>query len=236
MAVSFLTTFPARRLEFRADAPAMAAPWYTVVGLLLGVVLAIAYWAAAAWLPAAVAAVLVVALWAGLTGGLHLDGLADCGDGLLSTAIPERRLEIMRDPRVGSFGAVALVLLLLLKAVTLGNAHAPMLALLLAPTWARWLLLFAARQPAARPGGMGEALTRALTPTMVMRSAILPVAALLAVGWWEWRAFAGALLAALAAFAVVLLARQRIGGVTGDVFGAVVEVSEVAMLLAFCLA
>ncbi|MBK8046088.1 MAG: adenosylcobinamide-GDP ribazoletransferase [Anaerolineales bacterium] len=114
--------------------------------------------------------------------------------------------------------------------------HAPVLALLLAPTWARWLLLFAAHQPAARPGGMGEALTRALTPGIVVRASILPVAALLTIGWWDWRAFAGALLAALAAFTVVLLARRRIGGVTGDVFGAVVEVSEVSMLLAFCLA
>ena len=92
----------------------------------MGVLLLLAQAAAARLLGPAVAAVLVVALWAVLTGGLHLDGLADCCDGLLVSAPHERRLEIMRDPRVGSFAVIGLVLALLLKtAAVFALAQAP---------------------------------------------------------------------------------------------------------------
>jgi adenosylcobinamide-GDP ribazoletransferase len=198
-------------------------------------VLAGVYWILAALLPMPVCALLIVALWAGLTGALHLDGLSDCGDGLLASVPRERRLEIMRDPRVGSFAVVTLILVLLVKAGATGGAHSPMLALILAPAWARWLLLLAAQAPAARPGGMGEALKHSLTPAIIVRASVVPLSVILVGAWFDWRALAGAGLAALAAWAVVLLAKRRIGGVTGDVFGAVVEIGETVLLVAFCL-
>ena len=116
LALGFLTTLPARPVPYMPGGLGRAAAWFPVVGLLIGVLLLLVQTAAALLLGPAVAAVLVVVLWAVLTGGLHLDGLADCCDGLLVSAPRERRLEIMRDPRVGSFAVTGLVLVLLLKA------------------------------------------------------------------------------------------------------------------------
>jgi adenosylcobinamide-GDP ribazoletransferase len=163
-----------------------------------------------------------------LTGGLHLDGLADCCDGLLATTSRERRLEILRDPRLGSFGTIGLMLALLIK--TLAAAAVPPFALLIAPVWARWLLLWAARQPQARMEGMGASFAAAVTLEVIMIAAALPLLLLLLS---NGHALIGALLALLAMLMLVRLARQRLGGITGDIYGLVVEVSEVIMLLAF---
>jgi adenosylcobinamide-GDP ribazoletransferase len=171
---------------------------------------------------------LIVPAWVALTGGLHLDGLADCCDGLLATTSRERRLEILRDPRVGSFGAIGLILTLLIKALAAGVATP--IALLLAPVWARWLLLWAARQPQARSEGLGATFAAGVTPEGIVIAAFLPVLLLFFGGG---RGLVGAGLAALTTMALVRLARQRLGGVTGDLYGLVVEVCEVAMLLAF---
>ena len=171
LALGFLTTLPVRATPYAPDGLGKAAAWFPLVGLLLGLLLA-ALHAAALWLFGPLpAAVLLVAVWAGLTGGLHLDGLADCCDGLLAPVNRERRLEIMRDPRVGSFGVIGLVLALLAKtAAVYALSSAPPVglwagagawpgllpALLLAPPLARWWILVAARQPAARAGGRGS--------------------------------------------------------------------------------
>jgi adenosylcobinamide-GDP ribazoletransferase len=195
-----------------------------VIGLLLWLVQSIA---GQFFAPTLVGALVVLA-WVVVTGGLHLDGLADCCDGLLATTSIERRLEIMRDPRLGSFGALGLILTLLLKTLAAGTA--PAIALLLAPVWARWLLLFSARQPQARPQGMGAAFAAGVTPEVIVTAAALPV---LLLFFGDGRGLVGALLAVAAMLALVRLAKQRIGGVTGDLYGLVVEVCEVVMLLTF---
>src|SRR5262245_61596780 len=92
-----------------------AALWFPLIGFGLGLVLAGGLLLFRLFFSPALAAALTVAAWAALTGGLHLDGLADCCDGLLATATPERRLEIMRDPRLGAFGVTGLTLFLILK-------------------------------------------------------------------------------------------------------------------------
>ncbi len=111
----------------------------------------------------------------------------------------------------------------------------PVPALLLAPLWARWLILWAARQPPARKDGLGSAFAAALTPRVLVVTALLPFLLTLVAAWFDWRSMLGVALAALATFGVVRLAQARIGGVTGDVFGAVVELSETAMLVAFAV-
>jgi adenosylcobinamide-GDP ribazoletransferase len=207
-----------------------AAPWFPVVGLGIGALLAGAAWAAGWLFPPAVAVVLVVIAWAGLTGALHLDGLADCGDGLLPPVVRERRLEIMRDPRVGAFGVTAVVLVLMLKVGALASLPVQWPALLLAPLWARGLILIAARQPSARPAGMGASLGPVLDNGQIFLTLLLPVVLTGVLGWRQWSLMLAAGAAALAALAVIGLARRRLGGVTGDVYGAVVEVSEAAFL------
>lgn len=233
LALGFLTTIPVRVNEtLQPGDLGRAAAWFPLVGAAIGGVLAGAHWLFVLIFPPAVAAVLLVVLWAGLTGGLHLDGLADCCDGMLASTSRERRLEIMRDPRLGTFGGTGLVLQLLLK-VSLVSALAAdhaVWALLFAPALARWLILLAARQPTARPGGMGADFALGLKGRVFLAAALVPLA-LIALDWPRMLLAAG--LAHLLALGIIALARARLGGVTGDVFGLTVEAGETAALLAF---
>lgn len=235
LALSFLTTLPARQVPYEPDGLGKAAAWFPAAGLLIGLLLAALYLAAGSLLGPALAAVLVVAGWAALTGGLHLDGLADCCDGLLASVDPQRRLEIMRDPRTGSFAVAGLVLALLAKVAAIYSLPAGQLAalpaLVLAPVWARWWILVAARRPAVRAGGLGSTFAAALTPGTLARAAILPVVLAVPAILWDWRTAVALLLAGLACWGVLRLAQVRIGGVTGDVYGAVVELAEIALLV-----
>lgn len=233
LATTFLTTLPAPHFGVPPGGLGRAGRWFPLVGLVIGLLL----WAMqslAAWLfppsllGSSLVGVFVVLAWVVLTGGLHLDGLADCCDGLLATTSQERRLEILRDPRVGSFGVLGVVLTLLIKVSAAGVA--PPIALFIAPIWARWLMLLAARQPQARPEGMGAAFAAELTPGIIGMAAVLPLFLLSFAGG---RGLIGVGLALLAMVALVRLARQRVGGVTGDVYGLVVEVCEVVLLLIF---
>jgi len=231
LALSFLTTLPARQATYEPGRLGKAAVWFPVVGLLVGLLLLGVHTVANWLLGPTLAAVLVVAGWAALTGALHLDGLADCCAGLLASVARERRLEIMRDPRTGSFAVVGLVLALLAKTAAIFSLPAAFPALLLAPVWARWFILVAARQPAARPGGLGDSFATALTPHMLAQAVMLPVLLLGGGLWFDRRSLLGLALAALACLLVLRLARARIGGVTGDVYGAVVELTELAFLI-----
>jgi adenosylcobinamide-GDP ribazoletransferase len=234
LALGFLTTLPARPVPYVSGGLGRAAVWFPVIGLLIGVLLLLVQIAAARLLGPLVAAVLVVAVWAALTGGLHLDGLADCCDGLLVSAPRERRLEIMRDPRVGSFAVTGLVLALLLKAAavfSLGTGFAAASGLVLAPVWARWWILLAARRPAARAEGLGSSFAAALTPRLMAVALMLPLVLLGIAAWFDWRSPVGVMLSGLAFLGVLQLAQARIGGITGDVLGAVVELTEIALLV-----
>jgi adenosylcobinamide-GDP ribazoletransferase len=231
LALGFLTTLPVPPAEYEPGGLGRAAAWFPVVGLLIGVLL-VALHAVAQWLFGPLpGAVLVVAGWAMLTGGLHLDGLADCCDGLLASVDRQRRLEIMRDPRTGSFAVVGLVLALMAKVAAVYVLPAAVPGLLLAPTLARWWILVAALRPLARPGGLGSSFASALTRTMLVKAALVPALLLAASLLVDWRSLLSAALAGLACLGVLRLAQARIGGVTGDVYGAVVELSEIALLL-----
>ncbi len=237
LAWQLLTVIP---LPFSAEdgsQPAgRAALFYPLVGLLLGGVLAAAgevfFWA----LPPGVAATVLLVLWVGLTGMLHLDGFMDSCDGLLPPRSPERRLEIMKDSRVGAFGVVGGVLLLLAKYNGLLSLPAAgrWQVLMVTPMLARWALVWAmARYPLARPQGMGAFFTAGLTGRRVaLASAGALLAAGLLLGWQ------GLLLAGLTWLVTGLLARfalARIGGLTGDVYGATAETVEMSLLIAAAL-
>ncbi|MCC7358937.1 MAG: adenosylcobinamide-GDP ribazoletransferase [Anaerolineales bacterium] len=237
LAFSFLTTLPVPRRWQTAPLPGdlgRAALYFPLVGLVLGALLAAGDWLAGRTFPELLSGALVVALWAALTGGLHLDGLADCGDGLPAAATPERRLEIMRDPRLGTFGGLSLILFVLLKVLAvagLGSAGLGRAApLLIAPLAGRWLLLLMARQPNARPGGLGADFALGLQPRALWA---VGAATLLVALLGGWRGLLGLALAHGEAWLVWQAARARLGGVTGDVLGLTVELSELVVLLAF---
>ncbi len=235
LALGFLTSIPVHAPEPRAGDLGRAAIWFPLVGALIGAALVITQLIMARLFAPLLAGALIVVVWIALTGGLHLDGLADCGDGLLAAASRERRLEIMRDPRLGTFGGMVLIMHLLIKTLAVASAIATFtapLALLLAPALARWLMLFVAQQPGARPGGLGAEFSAGLVKSSWIGAAIIPLM-LMVPG--APRSIVAALAAGLVTFGIIRLARERLGGVTGDVLGLTIEVVEVVVLLAFCL-
>lgn len=238
-AVGLLTVLPVRAPTDESAAPGRAMAFYPLVGALIGGLLAGAAWLlgraglaeAAPLLPAA----LILAAWAGLTGALHLDGWADCCDALFVPVSRERRLEIMKDPRLGGFGAAGLILLLLIKLAALDgvlrNPHT-LPALIAIPVLARWAAVIAAKAyPSARPGGMGDTFRRGLGRRELVIAtglAALAAAPLLWRGPILWAA------AGLALLTMARLAHGRLGGLTGDVYGAIIELAETAALIAAC--
>ena len=235
-ALTFLTVLPGPRYTSESDQPFDAAEWgrsavwYPAVGLIIGIFLTLLAAGATRIFSNSVAPVLVVIGWAWITGGLHLDGLADCCDGMFASVSKERRLEIMRDPRMGAFGGIGLVLILLLKTAAIASTQGK-LAYVNSIDLSFALLLVAKRR-SARPGGMGDAFARGIGPFAFVAGALLLIA-LMFLDSNPFRA-AGALAAALAATVIVILfARSRLGGMTGDVLGLTVEISEVAVLLVY---
>jgi adenosylcobinamide-GDP ribazoletransferase len=226
-ALAFLTPFPGAR---RPSAGALR--WFPVVGAALGLALGGLWWATARLWPLPVAAVIVVVADLGLTGLLHLDGLADTADGLLPPLRRERRLEVMRDPHIGAFGLGAVAVTLLGRwAVFATLRPAP---LLVAGLWCASRTAMATvieRVPYAREGdGLARAFMGARLPTLLALVATAGAAALAA--GWAVPAGPVAVGAALVAFgAVVLLARRRLGGFTGDVLGAAGVVAETVGLI-----
>lgn len=226
-AFSFLTILPLSYAQGRK--PGWSFAWYPLVGLAIGGALALM----AAFSPfnASITALITLLAWVILTGGLHLDGFGDACDGLLATVEPERRLEIMKDPRTGTWAVVGLVLLLLGKWTTLSTVPPPLL--IAPPVVGRWAMVCAAYGfPYARQRGLGayfrEGLGRGQVATasaIALLSVILIVRDLL-----PFLIVAGA-----AALAVTLIGRwatHRLGGgLTGDVYGALCEVTELLCLL-----
>jgi len=234
IAFGLMTTLPVRLPDdWSTGDSGRAAVWYPFVGLVIGALTSLA-WSAAIWIfPPVVAGVITLLIWVIMTGGLHLDGLADCCDGLLASASVERRLEIMKDPHVGAFGVIGLISVLLLKAATLASLTPPFAYdILLATSLARWCILPSGLLPFARPSGMGADFAAGFRRSFIAWGAIIPLAIAVFLG------LRGVLstLAGLGASALVLwLARSRVGGVTGDVFGMVVEVVETIVLIAFLI-
>jgi len=198
----------------------------------LGVLLAAAGQLLFFLFPAGLAAALLVTLWAGLTGLLHLDGLMDSCDGLLPPRDPARRLEIMKDSQVGAFGVVGVVLLLLLKfnalAALPGDERLP--SLMVVPTLARWAMTWAmARYPLARREGAGVFFSADLGWTQVIVASVVAAAVALPLMGWLGLLLWG--VAWLVTTLIAGLAMARIAGLTGDVYGAICEVAETILIV-----
>ena len=232
-ALSFLTTVPSPTHDTpQINDLGKSAPWFPLIGVLLGISIALIQAGLAKILPLPVSAVLSTGAWVLLTGGLHLDGLADSFDGLFNASSPGRRLEIMKDPRLGTFGGLGLILMVVLKISLLAALpiNSIWLAIPLAASTARWLLIWAARQPNARPDGMGAAFKPELTWMGMLLSSLIPLGLAVISGW---RGIAALILGCMCAAGIFRWARVRLGGLTGDVFGLLVETVEAVTLLVF---
>jgi adenosylcobinamide-GDP ribazoletransferase len=236
LALSFLTRLPTPALARTPAAGDLgrSAAWFPLVGLILGGLLAGALYGLRLIFEPWLAATLVVALWAALTGGLHLDGLADCGDALLPALTRERRLQILTDPRLGTFGVLTLSLLILLKiAAVAALPEAGLVPLAIAPVIGRWLAVLAGKLPLAKNAGLGEDFAAGLTPGVIAFAALLPIGVLALGVLGDLRVLAALLVAHLAALAGAAISRERLGGMGGDMLGAIIEVSELVILLTF---
>ncbi|MGL5928016.1 MAG: adenosylcobinamide-GDP ribazoletransferase [Dermatophilaceae bacterium] len=240
LAVQFLTRVPLRGIPWSEEAQARSVRWFPLVGALVGSAAGVVLWPAALVWPALVAAVLSTAAGVLLTGAFHEDGLADTADGLGAGADRARALEIMRDSRLGSYGAVALLLVLSVKVSALTGllSAASVLVVVTALVAGHALsrasvVVVVATSTYVRDHGTGKPVAQGISgPALVVAlvSGALAVAPL---------AVAAGPLAAVAALggaaAGHLAARsgfeRRLGGYTGDCLGAVQQVGEVAVLL-----
>lgn len=234
-ALQFLTLFPwPRRVERSADEVGPSAIFFPVVGFLLGLILVLANSLLAPHARAGLSSVALVAILALLTRGLHLDGLGDTFDGLGAGGDRERMLRIMDDSHTGAFGLIAIVLALFFKIHAIESIDADRWrALLAAPVLGRWaMVLLGYRSQAAKPG-LGSTLIDHLETkhvvfatfiTLLLAAAILHSVGIVMMIW-------------IAVFTIASKKyfHRRLGGVTGDTFGAVGELSETSVLVILAL-
>jgi len=235
-AAVFLTRVPIPLDDVIAEDVSRSARWFPLIGALLGVAtaalaLALTY---IPQLPPTMAALVLVTTGAWVTGAIHLDGLADSADGFGGGRTPDDVLRIMRDPRLGSFGVLALIFVIATKIgaiATLWERNVLFPFLISVPALSRWtaVALGVWLSYARAEGGVGKAVVRRGD----IRSLALASGIAVAVAWGALGAVA--LVQASIAVAVTLgigtMARRRIGGVTGDVFGACIELTETALLV-----
>jgi adenosylcobinamide-GDP ribazoletransferase len=234
LALTFLTVVPVGGTRApTAPVPPLgaAAPWFPVVGAAVGAAAGAIAYAAEPTLGPLVAAVLAVIAMVVATGALHQDGLADCADGLGVRGDRARRLAVMRDPTVGTFGVLALVAWLVLLVAALAGLERDdaLRALVVAGAVGRWAaLLHAALSRPARPDGLGSGF-HVGAPGLAVATVLAAAAALLVAG-------VGPGLGALAAAVIVAAvtsdgARRLVGGRTGDTLGATVALTEVVVVV-----
>jgi adenosylcobinamide-GDP ribazoletransferase len=235
MAASFVTIVPVASSKPAADGAVARATWaLPVAGLLVGLAGAVAYAVASkCGLTPATAALLALGTTTLLTGALHDDGLADTADGLGGGRTRERKLDIMRDSRIGTYGACALFLSFGLRWSALAAIASPwavMLALCAAHAAARaGVPAFMSLVPPARPDGLSASAGSPPGRSVAIAFALGTLVLVLALG--PGKALVGLILLSLAGLMLARLAIRQIGGQTGDILGAFEQTGEILILL-----
>jgi adenosylcobinamide-GDP ribazoletransferase len=232
-AFQFLTRLPLKRLSYEPDALSRSAKFFPVVGLAVGIVGVIVYRWLAAHLPTLLAALFVVTFFALATGGLHEDGLADVADAFGGGWNREQILTILKDSRIGSFGALAIVLSVAMRFVLLANLPPSSFTgyVIAAQVLCRWtaLPLGYALSAAQGPSSQAARIARQISPLSL---AIGTSIAVVIVGYMlraaMWRPIVSAIIVTVISG---IYYWRRIGGVTGDCFGATNQVTEIAVYL-----
>lgn len=232
-ALTHLTRLPLPAITFNEESCGRSTAFFPAAGFFLGLILAALVWAAGWFLPHQVQASLLVAGMGILTGGIHLDGFMDSVDGLFSGRPRERKLEIMRDSRVGAFGVTGVVCLLLLKySLLLGIPDQILIkVLLVVPVLSRWSMCFAVIAfPYARQEGLGRiykqysGMKELIWATVVAAS----IAGIILGLYGVWLMALGGVVTYLAGKRIA----KELGGLTGDVYGFINELLEVILLFA----
>jgi adenosylcobinamide-GDP ribazoletransferase len=234
LAVQFLTILPpiVRRSPSPADL-ARAEVFFPLVGALVGLGLATLDALLVSVFSLPLRCGLVIAAMAAITGALHLDGVIDTFDGIFAGGGTEQRLAIMRDPRAGAFGVVAVVTLLLLQYTALISLEGTIrtVALVLGPCFGRWAIVQATSCfDYARPSGLGRDFTNALTPRHAMLAWVLTAVIAWAASGTVGLAMFGLVLVVVHAAAAWMA--SRLGGLTGDTYGTLCELAQITTWIA----
>ena len=236
-AIAFLTRIPVPAGAVDEGTLGRAAAFFPAVGALLGLLLAgVSMGAEALWHSPGVCSALVIVTLVLATGGLHMDGLMDTCDGIFGGRTAQRALEIMKDSRVGAFGALGAMCVLLLKfgfisALTGDRAWK---ALILMPVVGRWALVYAiARFAYVRDVGTGRAFKEQVAGRHLVWASLL--AAVIGAALLQLRFVPVAIAVWLVAWATGRYVSAKLGGLTGDAYGAIAEVTEVVALAAIPL-
>jgi adenosylcobinamide-GDP ribazoletransferase len=230
-ALEFLTIIPVpgnRKATTRDFGQSLA--YFPLVGFLLGAILYGIYIGLGYITTTPINVVLTIIALVILTGAHHMDGLMDTFDGIVSARTREERLAIMADSHVGAFGVISVVLLLLLKFASLYATPSIMQSLLLMPVLSRWIVVTVIYIfPYAKQSGMGLAFKQgAKWPGLLVATIIALIISGLLMGW------KGIILAAIVFLVMLAIGyyfRSRLGGLTGDNYGAVNEIAEVLVVI-----
>ncbi|MFC6331053.1 adenosylcobinamide-GDP ribazoletransferase [Paenibacillus septentrionalis] len=248
-AFQFLTRIPIPiEVSFDKQTLQRSVLFFPVVGVVLGVIVSgmaalLAYVA-----PPSIAAVLTLALWVFLTGGLHLDGLMDTADGVLSGRSREQMLDIMKDSRVGAFGVLAACFVLLLKFAGLQylfQQHIEqqlsitwlLLAIGAATTWSRWWMVISISSwKPARPSGLGElfngvklnhvSIATAISLFIYLMALMIYVSTTGGNLYYVWLSLLIPVCTAIVGWLIAKWLKRKLGGLTGDTYGAMNEIVE----------
>jgi adenosylcobinamide-GDP ribazoletransferase len=233
LAISFLTIFPVGPVDAAASTDVAASfGWFPLVGFGIGLTLCAVDWLLTPLLGPALRAVLLVLILTALTGALHLDGVADTADALGAGRDRERALEILRDSRIGSFGAIALFFVLAFKIIAIAGAgESQRYAMLyMAPGLGRWAMVALANGlDYLRAEGLGTAILsrdRRRNLLVATVTAVIALAPLMML-----HALRACLIAAAITLALSAFYRRWLDGLTGDLIGAVGELVETAVLI-----
>jgi adenosylcobinamide-GDP ribazoletransferase len=234
LAASFLTIIPVLDQRPRSTEEVAASfGWFPLIGFAIGAMLCAEDYVLSAIAGGAARAIVVVITLVVLTGAVHLDGLGDAADAIGAGRDRERALTIMRDSRIGTFGAVAIFFVLIIKVSAIANLTEAQRynALYLAPGLARWAMVAVAqRMSYLRAAGAGTTLLHEESSAALRTASAIAIAGLLVLH--NMIAVRGALIAIMIVIALRTIYRRWLGGVTGDLIGAADEIVETAIIVA----
>ncbi|MDD5691500.1 MAG: adenosylcobinamide-GDP ribazoletransferase [Candidatus Omnitrophica bacterium] len=237
LALQFLTTLPLKIINFSDKKMAWALVYFPIVGLFLGLMLlGLNILLSILGASSVVINIILVIVLIIITGGMHLDGVADTADAFLSGKGKKEMLEIMRDSHIGVMGVLSLISIILLKIGLFSSVYVSVkpAALILMCIVSRWSVVLAMYLfPYARQEGKAKLFIQGMNlKIFVISTAVAVVCSFLI---WRIPGLIVLLTVALCAYAIGKLVSQKIGGVTGDTLGATIELMEITVLLTVCM-
>ncbi|HLR21183.1 MAG TPA: adenosylcobinamide-GDP ribazoletransferase [Tissierellaceae bacterium] len=232
LAIQFLTRLPVNiAIDFNDENIRRSTFFYPFVGILLGALSALPYYFLETY-NKNIASFLTVMLMILLTGGLHLDGLSDTVDGFFSNKDKEKTLEIMKDSRIGAFGVLSLILIILLKYILISNMelNVPITLILSMGNGRLIVLLQIALKKVARPGGLGDMLHSSKPKKYILGGSVLYIILIAFINIKYLIPLIGSF---IIGELISLYTYRKIDGFTGDIYGATIEIIEAISLLIF---